>query len=75
MWTMTNKLRERIKYELRTRGLSFSALSRKTGIDPSVFSAVSAGKKRSRRAALVIAESIGSTPEKLWPEIYRSIND
>lgn len=61
---------ERIKFELRSRGLSFAKLSKQEGLHRSVFAAISATTKRSRKAATLIAEAIGTTPEALWPEVY-----
>ncbi len=66
-----NKSRhERLKYEIRRRGLSFASLARREGIHHSLLAGVSAGSKRSERAAKILADAIGSTPAKLWPEIY-----
>ncbi|SMR71970.1 transcriptional regulator, Nlp family [Aliiroseovarius halocynthiae] len=61
---------ELIKYELRRRGLSFAKLAVAANRHRSVFAAVSATTKRSRRAACIIANAIDTTPEELWPEIY-----
>ncbi|WP_425025642.1 helix-turn-helix domain-containing protein [Paracoccus versutus] len=72
---MNNARREQIKCDLRTKNLSFSRLSQISGIDPSVFSAVCAGRKRSRRVARLIAQALGTTPEALWPEVYGDQND
>ncbi|WP_409567681.1 transcriptional regulator [Paracoccus sp. (in: a-proteobacteria)] len=66
---------EKIKYEIRRRGLSFAKLSEHEGLHRSVFAAVSAATKRSRRAARLIADVLDTTPEELWPEIYGDQND
>ncbi|WP_409565978.1 transcriptional regulator [Paracoccus sp. PS1] len=66
---------EMIKYSLRMRGTSFAELARLHTIHPSVFSAVSSGRRRSHTAAKIIADALDSTPSALWPEFYGGKDD
>ncbi len=66
---------ERVKYELRKRRLTFASLAAEAGIDRSVFAAVSATTKKSKRVAMIIADALETTPAVLWPEIYGGADD
>ncbi|MHA3916703.1 helix-turn-helix domain-containing protein [Halovulum sp. GXIMD14793] len=61
---------ERIKYELRIRKLTFASLSERESVHHSLLAGVSSSKKRSEKAARILASAIDTTPEELWPEIY-----
>lgn len=66
---------ERVKYELRKRQLSFASLAADAGVDRSVFAAVSATTKKSRRVAGIIARALDTEPSILWPEVYGGKNE
>lgn len=61
---------ERIKFELRMRHLTFAALAERAHVHHSLLAGVSSSKKRSERAAKIIADALDTTPQTLWPEIY-----
>ena len=60
--------REWIKYQLRLRGSSFSALARELGVHRSAVSL--AMMQSSSRIEVAIAEKLDLTPAQLWPERY-----
>ena len=66
---------QRVRYELGKRQLSFAKLAAEAGLDRSVLAAVSASRKTSRRAATIIADALGTTPDALWPDIYGGVDD
>jgi len=51
-------------------GSSLACIARELGIQPTTVTAVSQGKRRSRRIEQVIAQKLGSTPQSLWPTRY-----
>lgn len=61
---------EMLRARLRLAGSSFSLVAREMGITPASVSLVSQGIRRSRRVQQVLAEKLGTTPEKIWPERY-----
>lgn len=66
---------EWVKYELRLRQLSFAKLAAAHNLDRSVFASVSAARKKSKRAATIIASCLDTSAELLWPEIYGDKDD
>lgn len=62
----------RIRYELSLRGLSLAEIARRAGVGVSAVSAVSIGKSRSARIENLLAATLGTTAEELFPERYRS---
>ncbi len=62
---------ERLKAELRIRGTSLAQIGRDLGISGTSMSLVGLGKHRSKRIERAIADALGTTPEKLYPERYR----
>ena len=63
-------LHEKNKAELRIRGTSLAKLARELGVSGTSMSLVSMGKHRSKRIEIAIANALGQSPEKLWPERY-----
>lgn len=61
---------EMIRARLRLAGTSFSDIARELGITPASVSLVSQGLRRSRPVQQVIADKLGTTPERIWPERY-----
>lgn len=62
---------ERLKAELRIRGTSLAQIGRDLGVSGTSISLVGLGKHRSKRIERAIADALGTTPEKLYPERYR----
>ncbi len=62
---------EMLRARLRLAGSSFSAVAREMGISPASVSLVSQGRRRSKPVQQALAEKLGTTPEKIWPERYR----
>lgn len=61
---------ERLKMRLRLAGCPLAMIARELGIQPTTVTAVSLGKRRSRRVEAVIAAKVGRTPQQLWPDRY-----
>lgn len=59
-----------IKARLEIAGWSLSALGKSIGVAQSSVSTVSQGYRRSHKIQSAIAEKLGTTPEKLWPDRY-----
>ena len=66
-----------LKSRLRDAGHSISSIARELGIRPSTVTVVSQGYRRSERVQVAIAEKLGTTPNRLWPDRYRedAMND
>ncbi len=62
---------EMVRARLRLARTSFSNIARELGITPASVSLVSQGRRRSRKVERTIAEKLGTTPEKIWPERYQ----
>lgn len=62
---------EMIRARLRLAGTSFSDIARELGITPASVSLVSQGLRRSRPVQQVIADKLGTQPEKIWPDRYQ----
>lgn len=62
---------EMIRARLRLAGTSFSDIARELGITPASVSLVSQGLRRSRPVQQMIAQKLGTAPEKIWPERYQ----
>ncbi len=60
-----------IKAALAAHGSGISALARHLSVAPSTITLVSQGYRRSHRIEKAIAEKLGTTPEKIWPERYK----
>lgn len=61
---------EQIKCDLRKIGSSLAKISRELGVTCATVSIVNQGHKRSRRVEDAIAQKLGTTPEKLYPDRY-----
>ena len=61
---------EKIKYWLRLKGVSLAQIARELNVTPTTVTTVSQGTTRSRRIEAAIAEHLGMTPARLWPERY-----
>lgn len=61
---------EMVRARLRLARTSFSNIARELGITPASVSLVSQGRRRSRKVERTIADKLGTTPEKIWPERY-----
>lgn len=70
-------LHEQIKERLLDVGSGICALARELGIRPSTVTVVSQGYRRSERVQVAIAEKLGTTPDRLWPDRYKedAMND
>ncbi|MDO5703719.1 MAG: helix-turn-helix domain-containing protein [Paracoccus sp. (in: a-proteobacteria)] len=62
---------EFLKAKLRLAGTNFSAVARELGITPASVSLVSQGLRRSRHVQQALAEKLGTTPERIWPDRYK----
>lgn len=62
---------ERVKAELRIRGTSLAQVSRELGVSDSWLTLVGKGFYRSKRIEKALADALGTTPEKLYPERYQ----
>lgn len=60
-----------IRAALHEIGSGISALARELSVAPATITVVSQGYRRSRRVEHAIADKLGTTPEKIWPERYR----
>ncbi|WP_449045941.1 helix-turn-helix domain-containing protein [Paracoccus versutus] len=61
---------EDVKTRLREAGSGISAIARDLGVKPSSVTVVSQGYRRSENIQRAIAEKLGTTPEKIWPDRY-----
>lgn len=61
---------ERRKMELRLRGSSMRKVAAIVGVQPGSVTAVSQGRRRSRRIEEALAVALGTTPEQLFPDRY-----
>ncbi|WP_225972790.1 helix-turn-helix domain-containing protein [Paracoccus jeotgali] len=61
---------ERLKMELRLRGTSISGIAARIGVLPASVTLASQGLRRSRRIEEALAEALGTTPERLFPDRY-----
>ena len=61
---------ERIKMRLRLAGSSLAQVARELGVQPTTVTSVCQGQRRSRRIEDRIAETLRTTPAKLWPDRY-----
>lgn len=62
---------DRIKGALRQAGSSINALAVEIGVAPSTITIVSQGHRTSDRIQTELAQKLGTTAEKLFPERYR----
>jgi len=62
------KLSTRIKIELLGKGVSGAAIARQLGVDRTAIYHVIAGRSRSQRLRLAIANALGVTVKDLWPD-------
>lgn len=60
--------RQWIKYQLKIRGASLASIAREHQVDRNILS--TALKRGSPRWDYEIAQVLGLTPQKLWPERY-----
>lgn len=63
-----NARHESIKYRLRLKGSSLSAIARSLGRDKATVTLVSQGKGTSSRIQRAIAEALGDSVEELFPK-------
>lgn len=66
-----DKRHAKIKGALSLKGVSLSDIARSLDVTPSSVSIVSRGFRRSRRIEQAIADVLGETPQKVWPDRYR----
>ena len=59
---------EKIKYELRSRGLTATVIAEQVGVSPSTVSQVINYGHTSQRVMSAIAKAIGKTVEEIWPQ-------
>ncbi|MFB2533465.1 transcriptional regulator [Paracoccus sp. p3-h83] len=64
------KKHERLKFRLRLAGSSMAKIARQLGISQSSVTVVSQGYRKSHRVQTEIAEHLGTTPQKLFPDRY-----
>lgn len=64
------KRHERLKVRLRLAGSSLAQIARELGVQPTTVTSVCLGNSRSRRIEEHIANTLATTPGKLWPERY-----
>lgn len=60
---------ERLKTELRKRGLSLNKVAKNLGVTSAAVSFVGLRKNRSSRIEKALADALGTTPELLFPDI------
>jgi lambda repressor-like predicted transcriptional regulator len=56
-----------ITTRLRERGITLAALADELGVTPSTLSLVAAGKAKSHKLQVAIADKLDSTVDELWP--------
>lgn len=54
--------------------MSLRSIAATAQCTPSYVTMVCQGKRRSREVAELLAAPLGETPERLWPELYRTSN-
>lgn len=65
---------ERIKMRLHLAGSSLSQVARELGVTATTVSSVSQGLHRSHRIEALIAATLKTTPERLWPDRYPAVS-
>ena len=63
-----NPRHEHLKMQLRLRGTSMSKIAAEIGVYPASVTTVSQGLRRSKRIELALADAVGTTVQKLFPE-------
>lgn len=69
------KKHERLKFRLRLAGSSMAKIARQLGISQSSVTVVCQGYRKSHRVQTEIAEHLGTTPQKLFPDRYTAEED
>lgn len=66
---------ELLKFKLRSVGSSLTDISNRLGVSQSTVTVVCQGYRRSHRIQTAIAERLGTTPQRLFPDRYSAKED